>query len=119
MYASRDAYRPSRVGAPRARSQTSPLRGEPLTGIQDALLDEVGAAADATGGRETRGHLSRASVIVIASRTLVRSRAGVNFLAGRRVPQRATSTRRATSNWSRPNGTAHTGTPRSSAFCFF
>src|SRR6185312_17296028 len=56
---SRRPYRPSRVAAPRACSQTSALRGEPLTRIQDALLDEVGAAADATGGRETRGHPSR------------------------------------------------------------
>ena len=37
------------------------------------------------------------SVIVIASRTFARSRVGVSFFAGRRVPQRATSTRRATS----------------------
>jgi hypothetical protein len=43
------------------------------------------------------------SVIVIASRTFADSRAAVSFFAGRRVPQRATSTRRATSNWSRPN----------------
>ena len=45
---------------------------------------------------------SAPAVIVIASRTFVRSRGGDSFLAGRRVPHRATSTRRATSNWSRP-----------------
>ena len=37
--------------------------------------------------------------------------------AGSRVPAPATSTRRATSSWSRPNGTTHTGTPAASAFC--
>ena len=54
--------------------------------------------------------------MVIACRTFADSRAAVSFFAGRRVPQRATSTRRATSNWSRPNGTTHTGTPRARAF---
>src|SRR4029077_15911542 len=49
-------------------------------------------------------------------RTSANSRAAVSFFAGKRVPQPATSTRRATSNWSRPNGTTHTGTPRARAF---
>jgi hypothetical protein len=55
------------------------------------------------------------SVNVIASRTFARNRAAVSLLATSRVPQRATSTRRATSAWSRANGTTQTGTPRSSA----
>ena len=48
------------------------------------------------------------SVIVIASRTFAHRLAGLSFFDVRRVPQWATSTRRAVSNWSRPNGTTHT-----------
>src|SRR5262249_41613584 len=56
------------------------------------------------------------AVMVIASRTLTRSRSGCRRLAGSRVPAPVTSTRRATSSWSRPKGTTQTGTPRASAF---
>ena len=52
----------------------------------------------------------------IASRILACSRRGFSCRAGRRAPEPDTSTRLATSSWSRPNGTAHTGTPLASAF---
>ena len=52
----------------------------------------------------------------IASRTFARRRSGFRRRAGRRVPAPATSTRRATSNWSRPKGMAQTGTPWARAF---
>lgn len=54
--------------------------------------------------------------MVAAFSTAARNRAGVSRLGGSRVPQEATSTRRATSPWSRANGTTQTGTPRLSAF---
>ncbi len=57
------------------------------------------------------------SRLVMARRTWLRSRSAPSFWAGSRVPALATSTRRATSSWSRPNGTTHTGTPAASAFC--
>src|SRR5215208_5241695 len=56
------------------------------------------------------------SFLPIASRTLLRRRSGRSREAGSRVPASATSTCLATSNWSRPNGTTHTGTPAASAF---
>jgi len=52
----------------------------------------------------------------IASCTLTRRRSGLSRRADSRAPAPATSTRRATLSRSRPNGTAHTGTPRASAF---
>ena len=53
----------------------------------------------------------------IARRTAALSRSGVSFRTGSRTPAPATSTRGATSGWSRPKGTATTGTPWASAFC--
>ena len=44
-------------------------------------------------------------------RASARSRAASSRLAGRLTPAPASTTRRATSGWSRPNGTATTGTP--------
>ena len=71
-------------------------------------------------GRRRRGTRRRCAVrpgaSVRACSTLARSRSGLSRRAGRRTPARATSTRRATSGWSRPKGTATTGTPWASAF---
>jgi hypothetical protein len=83
---------------------------------ENALLDEFSAPSDTPVAAKPAATRRTPSVMVIACRTLADSRAAVSFLAGRRVPQRATSTRRATSNWSRPNGTTHTGTPRARAW---
>ena len=67
--------------------------------------------------RKPAATASAPGLIDIASIALAFSRFTVSRRAGRRVPQCARSTRRATSNWSRPWGTTHTGTPRASAFC--
>ncbi len=58
------------------------------------------AAAKASAMRCAPGRSS------MASRTASRRWDGVSLLAGSRTPARAISTRRATSGWSRPNGTA-------------
>ena len=52
-----------------------------------------------------------AAANVAAMRWAARSRAGLSLRAGSRTPAPATWTLRATSGWSRPNGTATTGTP--------
>ncbi len=52
-----------------------------------------------------------------ASRTARLSRIGFKRLWCSFAPADACATRRATSNWSRQNGTAQTGTPAASDFC--
>ncbi len=62
------------------------------------MLHEICTADDAPGAAYPAATLRAPSTIVMASSILASSRAAASFLLGSRVPQRATSTRRATSN---------------------
>jgi hypothetical protein len=53
----------------------------------------------------------------IAWRTASRRRSRVSFFDARLTPAPASVTRRATSGWSRPNGTTASGTPAATDFC--
>ena len=105
---------PARPGAAaaQARLALSPAEAE------QPQLDQIGAARDASGGRETRRHTLRACGHGHRLVHLGPQSCGRELLARavgcRTEPPRS---RRATSNWSRPKGTAQTGTPRASAFC--
>ncbi len=93
-----------------------PTRPGPA-GRTAASCSSASAAAGAPpAARNASATRSAPGRILMASCTAVRSRAALSLRAGSRTPAPATSTRRATSGWSRPNGTATTGTPCARAF---
>ncbi len=80
------------------------------------LLDGVGRRGRRRPPRRTpRATRSAPARLPIAAWTAARRRSGDRRLWCSRTPASAISTRRATSNWSRQNGTTQTGTPAASA----
>jgi len=87
-----------------------------LHSAEHALLEEIRAAGHPACRREPLRHTSRPSVIVMGLVNL-----GAKAFCGQFLRRQARTTSgdltlRATSNWSRPNGTTHTGIPRAKAF---
>jgi len=80
----------------------------------ERLLDRARGRGRPAGVCERACERSAPGRFVAAVWMARRRRSGLRRLWWSRTPASLTSTRRATSNWSRVNGTTHTGTPAES-----